>query len=217
MNNPNKRLSSTTRTLTQLALLTAVVLVMAYTPLGYIRVGLLTMSLLTVPVAIGAMLTGPAGGAWLGLVFGLTSFMNAVNGTGGLTAFAFQYNPVLCFITCVVARVACGLCCGLLYMGAVKLFKTHDKAACLVGALSAPLLNTLFFMGCLLGFFFQLEPIQNTLNSQPVQDLLAGSGIPAPLAVAVVMVGVQGLIEAVVSGVISTAVTVALRRVLKRA
>lgn len=215
MNNPVNRMSSTTRTLTQLALLTAVILVMAYTPLGYLRVGPLTMSLLTVPVAIGAMLVGPVGGAWLGLIFGLTSFMNAVNGTGGLTAFAFQYNPVFCFITCVVARVACGLCCGLLYKGATRLFKTHDKAACVVGALSAPLLNTLFFMSCLLGFFYQLDQIQNMLSNQQVQQMLAASGIPAPLAVAVVMVGVQGLIEAVTSGVISTAVTVALRRVFK--
>ena len=215
MNNPVNRMGSTTRTLTQLALLTAVILVMAYTPLGYLRVGPLTMSLLTVPVAIGAMLVGPVGGAWLGLIFGLTSFMNAVNGTGGLTAFAFQYNPVFCFITCVVARVACGLCCGLLYKGAARLFKTHDKAACVVGALSAPLLNTLFFMSCLLGFFYQLDQIQNMLSNQQVQQMLAASGIPAPLAVAVVMVGVQGLIEAVTSGVISTAVTVALRRVFK--
>lgn len=215
MKNPMNRMSTTTRTLTQLALLTAVVLVMAYTPLGYLRVGPLTMSLLTVPVAIGAMLVGPAGGAWLGLVFGLTSFMNAVNGTGGLTALAFQYNPALCFVTCVGARVACGLCCGLLYLGAARLFKTHDKAACVVGALSAPLLNTLFFMSCLLGFFYQLDTIQNMLQNQKVQEMLAASGIPAPLAVAVVMVGVQGLIEAVTSGVISTAVTVALRRVFK--
>lgn len=215
MNNPVNRMSSTTRTLTQLALLTAMILVMAYTPLGYLRVGPLTMSLLTVPVAIGAMLVGPVGGAWLGLIFGLTSFMNAVNGTGGLTAFAFQYNPVFCFITCVVARVACGLCCGLLYKVAARLFKTHDKAACVVGALSAPLLNTLFFMSCLLGFFYQLDQIQNMLSNQQVQQMLAASAIPAPLAVAVVMVGVQGLIEAVTSGVISTAVTVALRRVFK--
>lgn len=217
MNNPNKRMSPTTRTLTQLALLTAVVLVMANTFLGYIRVGLLTMSLLTVPVAIGAMLVGPAGGAWLGLVFGLTSFMNAVNGTGGLTTLAFQYDPLLCFVTCVGARVACGLFCGLLYKGAARLFKTHDKAACVVGALSAPLLNTLFFMSCLLGFFFQLDQIQATLNSEPVQELLAFLPVPGPLAVAVVMVGLQGIAEAVVSGAISTAVTVALRRVFKRA
>ena len=71
------------RYLTQLALLTALMLVMANTFLGYIRVGLLTMSLMTVPLAIGAMLCGPAAGAWLGFVFGMTSFFNAVNGTGG--------------------------------------------------------------------------------------------------------------------------------------
>ena len=50
--------SKNVRYLTQLALLTALMLVMANTPLGYIRVGVLTMSLLTVPMAIGAMLCG---------------------------------------------------------------------------------------------------------------------------------------------------------------
>ena len=44
-----------TRWLTQLALLVAVLLVMNYTPLGYLQVGPLSMSLLTIPVAIGAM------------------------------------------------------------------------------------------------------------------------------------------------------------------
>ena len=112
MKNTNDRFKAPdVRTLTELALLTAVVLVMAATPMGYLRVGPLTMSLLTVPVAIGGMPVGPAGGAWMGFVFGMTSFANAVNGTGGLTAYAFQYNPVLCFLTCVGTRVACGLCC----------------------------------------------------------------------------------------------------------
>lgn len=47
-----------TRWLTQLALLVAVLLVMNYTPLGYLQVGPLSMSLLTIPVAIGAMTLG---------------------------------------------------------------------------------------------------------------------------------------------------------------
>ena len=88
-NTNDRRKTPKVRTLTQLALLTAVVLVMAATPLGYLRVGPLTMSLLTVPVAIGAMLIGPAGGAWLGFVFGMTSFSNPVSGTTGLTVVAF--------------------------------------------------------------------------------------------------------------------------------
>ena len=49
-----------TRWLTQLALLVAVLLVMNYTPLGYLQVGPLSMSLLTIPVAIGAMMRVPS-------------------------------------------------------------------------------------------------------------------------------------------------------------
>ena len=207
MKNTNDRFKAPdVLTLTELALLTAVVLVMAATPLGYLRVGPLTMSLLTVPVAIGGMLVGPAGGAWMGFVFGMTSFANAVNGTGGLTAYAFQYNPVLCFLTCVGTRVACGLCCALLFRAAARLLPSKPKAACLVGALSAPILNTVFFMGCLLLFFYNMEQIQN---------MIATFGVTNPVALAVSMVGLQGLLETVICGAAATAVTVPLRKIMK--
>ena len=75
-----KQRKANTRRLTQLALLLALVLIMSYTPLGYLPVGPLTLSLLTIPVAIGAMLLGPAAGAVLGGAFGLTSFFNALRG-----------------------------------------------------------------------------------------------------------------------------------------
>lgn len=207
MNQANRRAGQTTRTLTELALLTAVVLVMASTPLGYLRVGPLTMSLLTVPVAIGAMLAGPEGGAWLGFVFGMTSFVNAVNGTGGLTAFAFQENPLACFLTCVVTRVLCGLGCALLYRTAAKLLPERPKLACALGALSAPVLNTLLFMSCLLGFFYGMEQIQNLIDT---------FGVTNPLALAAAMVGLQGLIETVACTAVATAVTVPLRKLLQR-
>ncbi len=58
------------RNMTQMALLMAITLVMAYTPLGYLRTPLLSVSFLTVPVAIGAILMGPAAGAVLGTIFG---------------------------------------------------------------------------------------------------------------------------------------------------
>ena len=55
----------------QLAVLIAIMLILAFTPLGYLRIGPLAISLMTIPVVIGAMILGPAGGAVLGLVFGL--------------------------------------------------------------------------------------------------------------------------------------------------
>ena len=68
------------RWLTQLALLAAILLVMNYTPLGYLQLGPLSASLLTVPVAIGAMTMGSLAGAILGGIFGATSFIQMVEG-----------------------------------------------------------------------------------------------------------------------------------------
>lgn len=40
----------------QLAVLIAIMLILAFTPLGYLRIGPLAISLMTIPVVIGAML-----------------------------------------------------------------------------------------------------------------------------------------------------------------
>ena len=91
------------RWLTQLALLVAVLLVMNYTPLGYLQVGPLSMSLLTIPVAIGAMTLGPVAGAILGGVFGTTSFVSALRTPSVMSAAMLQASPVGTFITCFMA------------------------------------------------------------------------------------------------------------------
>ena len=127
-----------TRWLTQLALLVAVLLVMNYTPLGYLQVGPLSMSLLTIPVAIGAMTLGPVAGAILGGVFGTTSF-----------------------VSCFVARVLVGLCAGWVYIGIKKLLPKNTKLCCAVGAVATPLLNTFWFMLSLCVFFFNTEYVQS--------------------------------------------------------
>ena len=74
-----------TRQLTILGLLTGILLLMAYTPLGYLNIGPLAISFNVIPVALAAVTLGPAGGAAAGAVFGLTSFLQCV-GVGGLSA-----------------------------------------------------------------------------------------------------------------------------------
>ena len=78
------------RWLTQLALLVAILLVLNYTPLGYLQIGPLSASLLTVPVAIGAMTMGPTAGAILGGVFGATSFIQALEASPQWAAPCFR-------------------------------------------------------------------------------------------------------------------------------
>ena len=63
-----------TKFMVELALMIAIIIIMSLTPLGYIRTPGLSITLLTVPVAVGAVLLGPTGGAICGLAFGLTSF-----------------------------------------------------------------------------------------------------------------------------------------------
>ena len=64
----------TTTQLTMLGLMAAVLILMAYTPLGYLNIGPLAISFNVIPVAISAVVLGPVGGAVAGAIFGLTSF-----------------------------------------------------------------------------------------------------------------------------------------------
>ena len=89
----------------QLAVLIAIMLILAFTPLGYLRIGPLAISLMTIPVVIGAMILGPAGGAVLGLVFGLTSFYQCFAGDP-FGAALVAMNPFFTFLVCIPTRMA---------------------------------------------------------------------------------------------------------------
>lgn len=198
--------TSGTRRLTQLALLAALLLVMNFTPLGYLQVGPLSMSLMSIPVAIGAMLMGPVDGAILGGVFGATSFLQAVQGTSAMGAALFAYSPVGSFVVCFVARVLVGLCCGLVYQGMRKILPGKEKVCAAVGGFSAAFLNTVFFMGFLVLLFY---------GSPYVQGLVEALGVSNPLAFVAAVVGVQAIVEWAACCVVAAAVTVPLRKYLK--
>ena len=104
-----------TKTLTRVALLVAIELVMKMVGLGSVPVGPLYMSFLTLPIAVGAITMGPAVGALLGGVFGAVSFYDAITGASAMTGALFQVSPVNTFILCVGMRVLMGLCCGLIF------------------------------------------------------------------------------------------------------
>ena len=134
------------RFLAQLGLLAAIEIVMKLIGLGSVPVGPLYMSFLTVPIAVGAMTMGPAAGAILGAVFGLVSFKDALSGVG-MTGVFFQISPLNTFVLCVVMRVLMGLLRRSDLQGAALYRPQGRLEHSLIGALSAPLLNTLFFMG----------------------------------------------------------------------
>ena len=195
-----------TRFLAQLALLIAIQVVMRVLGLGRVPIGPLNMSFLTLPIAIGAMLMGPLTGAILGGVFGLFSLWDAISGAGGMTSFFFQNNPVSTVILCVGMRILMGVCCGLIFKVVSKLDRDEKTWSYFVGALSAPLLNTIFFMGYIILMFYNTEYIQN---------LVATKGALNPLHFVVLLVGVQGLIEAVSVAIIGGILAKVLSKVVR--
>ncbi len=204
----------TTVRLTELALLIALEIIMGLTPLGYLSLPFLPLpaSLLTIPVAIGAVLLGPAESTLLGLVFGIISFTKGFTSTGLMTRAMYAASIPGSFVVTVGGRVLMGLCTGLLVLAVRKLMLKKGRSgdslpACLVGSFGAPILNTVFYMGLLMLLFY---------HNEYVQDLAGKLGTMNPILLIAAMVGTQAIIEAVTCGVIGTAVSKALQAAMKR-
>ncbi len=137
----------------ELAVLTAIVLVLQLTGAA-IRIPFLgtSVSLVLIPIALGAMLLGPAAGAWLGFVFGaVTYFVGGVMGMDPFTLFLFQDNPpvgaILTAGICFIKSTLAGFLSGLVY----KLLKNKTPTlAVFLSSMLVPVVNTgVFVLGCL--------------------------------------------------------------------
>ena len=179
----------TTAQLTLLGLMAAILLLMAYTPLGYLNIGPLAISFNVIPVAISAVVLGPVGGAVAGAIFGLTSFLQCI-GVGGSSAMG-----VVLF---GVPRLLDGICLGFIFKGMRKVSNTY--VACAVTGFFSAFLNTLFFMAALVGLFG---------NTDYVKNLMGGHNI---IIGCCLMVGINAVCEMVSSTVITGAVGAALAK-----
>ena len=194
------------RTIAEYAVFIAIILMMRVTGLSRIPVGPLVMTLTMVPIAIGAMLLGPLGGAILGMVFGFTSLYDAMTGASAMTGFFFQVSPFHTVVLCVVTRTLVGAVTGWLFQLLRKL--DRQRIWCyFAGGLLAPMLNTIFFMGYIVLVFYQTEYVQKTA---------AKLGAVNPLMFVILLVGLQGLVEWLTGCVIGGGVAKAVARALKR-
>lgn len=185
--------------MTELALLTAIVVLMAFTPLGYLRIGAVEITFIVVPVAIGAVMLGVKGGAFLGLVFGLTSFAQCF----GMSAFGtmlFSMKPLATAFCCIGPRIMVGVLPALVFL-ALKKAGPLQKISTPVACLLAPLTNTILYLGCMCAFF------QSTLSEAYGYT---GRGGLYFLVWLLALVALNAVLEALSSLVIGTAVCRAL-------
>jgi len=187
-----------TKQLTMLGLLTAVLLLMAYTPLGYLNIGPLAITLNIIPVALAAITLGPVGGAVMGAVFGLTSFLQCI-GVGGSSAMGvvlFGINPFFAFLQRFIPRVLDGLLLGYLFRWIRKI--SNVQISCFVTGFFSAFLNTVFFMTALILLFG---------NTDYMREMIAGKNI---ILFICTFVGVNAVFEMIASTIITGLVGFAL-------
>ena len=125
------------------AILTALVIILQMMG-SFIRFGMFSISLVLVPIVIGAALCGYKTGAWLGFVFGV-----AVLISGDAAAF-FSVNVIGTVITVLLKGTLCGLAAGITY----KLLENKNRyLAVMSAAVVCPVVNTgVFLLGCVAFF-----------------------------------------------------------------
>ena len=133
-----------------IALLMALVIVLQF--LG----GILTtasgfsISLVLIPIVLGAAVFGPSAGAILGGTFGVIVFINCVTGTDLGGAMVFQANPILCFLVVMGKGILAGMAAG----GVYRLLRDKSKyIAMRCAAIVCPVVNTGIFIACMLTVF----------------------------------------------------------------
>jgi uncharacterized membrane protein len=141
----------------ELAVLSAIVLVLQLAGIA-IRLPFLAtpVSLVGIPIALGAMLLGPAAGAWLGFVFGAeVVIVLGVMGQDPFTGTLFQDHPILTTLLCLTKAIAAGLVSGLIYK---YLKKIPDMARVVLASLAFPVVNTGIFI---LGSYTMMDTFQS--------------------------------------------------------
>ena len=191
------------------AMLSALIILMTFTGIGYIPIGPLKLTFNVLPVAIGAVLLGPVYGAVLGTVFGLSSFITCF-GMDALGVIFLGIHPFLLFIMCVAPRILCGLLPALLF----KAFPKTNAGVIFGSAVCCMLtavLNTVGFLSLMWIFF------ANDLATNPqVLEMLGGISIDSIITLFVMFAGINAVIEAGINLIFGSAICKALFKLTEK-
>ncbi|MGI6056677.1 MAG: ECF transporter S component [Bilifractor sp.] len=147
--NSAKRSMSKVQRMTMLAILAAIVIVLQAAV--SIPLGPFTITLTLVPIIIGAILDGPAGGAFLGTVFGAVVSIQVITGAAGaFSTMMLEYQPAATILVCILKGTFAGLVSGLFF----RLFsRINYYTGVLLAAIIAPIVNTGIFSVAALTIF----------------------------------------------------------------
>ncbi len=203
-----------TRNLVLAAVFAAIIVILAFTPLGYIPLGFMNATIIQVPVIIGAIILGPKYGGFLGMMFGLTSLWK---NTYMPNPTSFVFSPFIkvgeyggnfgSLIICMVPRILVGIVSYYVFRAVLKALRNKSgkrTIALACAGVAGSLTNTLLVMN-LIYFLFGKE------YGQVAKGLSDGI-----YSVIIGIICINGIPEAIVAGILTVAVTQALLKVMSR-
>ena len=190
-----------TRWMVSVALMSAIIVVLANTPLGMIQLPIIKATTVHIPVIIGAILLGPMAGGILGLVFGVCSL---ISNTMAPTLLSFAFSPFLSTTgipgvlkaswISVGCRVLIGVAAGWIWILLKKLHmnrKGLQVVSLAVTGFLGSMVNTVSVMGSIYLLFAQQYAQAKEVAVTAVWGLIMGTvttaGIPEAIAAAVIV------------------------------
>lgn len=179
------------------ALMAAIVIVLANTPLGMIQLPVIKATTVHIPVILGAVLLGPLAGGILGGVFGICSL---ISNTMAPTLLSFAFSPFMsttglpgvlkALWIAVGCRILIGVVSGWLWKLFEKVHLNQTIALPITGFVGA-MVNTVTVMGSIYLLFAQQYAQAQDVGITAVWGLIMGtitaSGIPEAIASAVLV------------------------------
>lgn len=202
----NKQKKDTRWTVT-VALMMAIVILLANTPLGMIQLPVIKATTVHIPVIIGSIVLGPLAGAILGATFGICSL---ISNTMAPTLLSFAFSPFLSttgFVGVLKAiwvsvgcRTAMGIAAGWLWV-LLKKLKVNQNIALIITGFMGSMFNTIFVMGSIYLLFAsqyaQAKDVAVTAVFGLIMGTVFASGVPEAIAAAILVIALGKVLIAI--------------------
>ena len=192
------------RKMVVIAMLSGICLFLGLTGLGFIPLPLFKLTILHLPVIIGAIIEGPVVGSSIGLIFGLFSIYQNI--TAPTPMSPFFYNPLVS----IVPRVLIGILSYYIY----KLIRNklkNIKLSITIAAVCGSLVNTIGVLGTVYLIYF--KDYAEILMSK---GTIASNSVSAVTTALLTVIGTNGLAEAILSGLLVTPIVIAIFKMQKK-
>lgn len=192
-----------TQNMVLLSLFTAIIFLLAFTPIGIIDLPIMKITILHIPVIVGSIILGPKKGAFLGLIFGACSLIKNTL-VPGISSFVFtpfvplpgtDYGSLLSLVVCFVPRILTGIIpwfvCNFVQKLISKKTTSFKNLAFSLAAIAGSFTNTFFVTGLIGTLFANAYSIAQGIPSEMLLKFIGGiiiiNGIPEALASAVLV------------------------------